>query len=114
MYIIQSILLPIKNNKEHVICQYHSMQSKVPPRNGCDSRLKIRILITTIHVNCYLVHASLNSPELSLFKSLLLTYHQSHFLAATLDFTSFHHSILGSCMIFLQLGCFDTTMSDLY
>jgi len=30
-----------------------------------------------------------NSPELSLLKFLLLTYHHSHFLAATLDFTSF-------------------------
>ena len=31
----------------------------------------------------------LNSPELSLLKFLPLTYHHSHFLAATLDFTSF-------------------------
>jgi len=30
-----------------------------------------------------------NSPELSLLKFLLLAYHHSHFLAATLDFTSF-------------------------
>ena len=30
-----------------------------------------------------------NSPELSLLKFLPLTYHHSHFLAATLDFTSF-------------------------
>ena len=30
-----------------------------------------------------------NSPELSLLKFLQLTYHHSHFLAATLDFTSF-------------------------
>jgi len=30
-----------------------------------------------------------NSPELPLLELLLLTYHQSHFLAATLDFTSF-------------------------
>ena len=30
-----------------------------------------------------------NSPELSLLKILPLTYHHSHFLATTLDFTSF-------------------------
>jgi len=30
-----------------------------------------------------------NSPELSLLKFLLLTDHHSHFLAATLDSTSF-------------------------
>jgi len=30
-----------------------------------------------------------NSPELSLLKILPLAYHNSHFLAATLDFTSF-------------------------
>ena len=30
-----------------------------------------------------------NSPELSLLKFLPLTYHHSHFLAVTLDFTSF-------------------------
>ena len=33
--------------------------------------------------------AAQNSPELSLLKFLPLTYHHSHFLAATLDFTSF-------------------------
>ena len=37
---------------------------------------------------CCLVLAQ-NSPELSLLKFLPLTYHHSHFLAATLDFTSF-------------------------
>ena len=30
-----------------------------------------------------------NPPELSLLKFLPLTYHHSHFLAATLDFTYF-------------------------
>ena len=33
--------------------------------------------------------AATNSSELSLLKFLPLTYHHSHFLAATLDFTSF-------------------------
>ena len=44
----------------------------------------VKILITTIQVNL-----AQNSPELSLLKFLPLTYHHSHFLAATLDFTSF-------------------------
>ena len=47
----------------------------------------VKILITTIRVN--FCAASQNLPELSLLKFLPLTYHHSHFLAATLDFTSF-------------------------
>ena len=46
----------------------------------------VKILITTIQVN-FVPHQ--NSPELLLSKFLPLTYHHSHFLAATLDFTSF-------------------------
>jgi len=45
-----------------------------------------------------------NSPEL---KSLPLAYHHGHFLAATLDFTSFFTTVfLGAAFAFLQLGCF--------
>ena len=47
----------------------------------------VKILITTIQVN--FCAASQNLPELLLLKFLPLTYHHSHFLAATLDFTSF-------------------------
>ena len=48
-----------------------------------------------------------NSPELSLLKFLPLTYHHSHFLAATLDLTSFfHHSLPEGHTLFLQLGYF--------
>ena len=50
------------------------------PGNGCDGRLIAKILITTLQ---------LNLPELLLLKFLLSTYHHSHFLAATLDFTPF-------------------------
>ena len=50
----------------------------------------VKILITTIQVNfCAAWSWHKNSPELSLLKFLPLTYHHSHFLAATLDFTSF-------------------------
>ena len=50
-----------------------------------------KLLITTIQVN--LVRnpsegGNTNSPELSLLKFLPLTYHHSHFLVATFDFTS--------------------------
>ena len=48
-----------------------------------------------------------NSPELSLLKFLSLTYHHTHFLAATLDFTSFFTiAFLRASLFFLQLGCF--------
>ena len=48
-----------------------------------------------------------NSPELSLLKFLPLTYHHSHFLAATLDFPSFFTiAFLRAAHFFLQLGCF--------
>jgi len=48
-----------------------------------------------------------NSPELSLLKFLRLAHHHSHFLAATLDFTSFFTTaFLGGRTLFLQLGCF--------
>ena len=50
----------------------------------------VKNLITTIQVNFVPIdQAAPNSPELSLLKFLPLTYHHSHFLAATLDFTSF-------------------------
>jgi len=48
-----------------------------------------------------------NSTELLLLKFLPLAYHHSHFLAATLDFTSFFATVfLGAAHFFLQLGCF--------
>ena len=46
--------------------------------------------------------AAPNSPELSLLKFLPLTYHHSHFLAATLDFTSFFTmAFLGAAHFFI-------------
>ena len=65
----------------------------------------VKILIMTIQVNFVKQHK--NSPELSLLKFLPLTYHHSHFLAATLDFTSFFTiAFLRAAHFFLQLGCF--------
>ena len=50
-------------------------------------RLMVKILIMEIQVN--FVPAAQNSLELLLLKFLPLTYHHSHFLAATFDFTFF-------------------------
>ena len=82
------------------------------PRNGCDGRLMVKILITTIQVN--FCAASQNLPKLSLLKFLPLTYHHSHFLAATLDFTSFFTIAFLRAAHFLQLGCFglDSNIPD--
>jgi len=42
----------------------------------------------------------INLPKLLLLKFLLLAYHHSHFLAATLDFTSFFTmAFLGAAML---------------
>ena len=65
----------------------------------------VKILITTIQVN--FCAASQNLPKLSLLKFLPLTYHHSHFLAATLVFTSFFTiAFLRAAHFFLQFGCF--------
>ena len=65
----------------------------------------VKILMMTIQVNFVKWHK--NSPELSLLKFLPLTYHHSHFLAATLDFTSFFTiAFLRATHFFLQLSCF--------
>ena len=69
----------------------------------------VKILITTIRVNLVpLGQLAQNSPELSLLKFLPLTYHHSHFLAATLDFTSFffHHSLFKGCTPFFTAWLF--------
>ena len=66
------------------------------------------MVITTIQMNFVPIdQAAPNSPELVLLKFLPLTYHHIHFLAATLDFTSFPTiALLRAAHFFLQLGCF--------
>ena len=67
-------------------------------------RLMVKILITTIRVNFV---PRPNSPEL-LLKVLPLTYHHSHFLAATLDFTSFFTiAFLRAALFFYSLAVLD-------
>jgi len=88
-------------------CCEKDVKSKVAVKNGCDGRLKAKILIMTIKVNLVLNcggEGSTNSPELSLLIFILLAYHHSHFLADSLDFTSFSQQ--HSWALFLQLGCF--------
>ena len=68
-----------------------------------------KILITTIQVNLHCLFqgdSAPNLPELSLLKFLLLTYHQSHFLAATFDFTSFFTLAFLGAALFSHLGYF--------
>ena len=62
------------------------IQSKVLPPAACKKNF-----ITKIQVNlCCLFHdLAPNLPEFLLLKCLDLAYHHSHFLATTLDFTSF-------------------------
>ena len=52
---------------------------------------------------CYFPQVSLNFHKFTLY---CLMYHHSHFLAATLNFTSFLPWIFGGCTPFLQLGFF--------
>jgi len=47
-----------------------------------------------------------NSPELSLLKFLPLAYRHSHFLAATLDFTSFFTTAFLGAAHFFTAGLF--------
>ena len=68
--------------------------------------LMVKILIMTIQVNFVKQHK--NSPELSLLKFLPLTYHHSHFLATTLDFTSFFTiAFLRAAHFFYSLAVLD-------
>jgi len=56
-----------------------------------------------------------NSPELSLLKCLLLAYHHSHFLAATLDFTSFSTMVfLGATHFIYSLAVFGLDIQGVY
>ena len=69
------------------------------------ARLMVKILIRTVQVNLVLAQ---NSPELSLLKFLPLTNHHSHFLAATLDFTSFFTiAFLRAALFFYSLAVLD-------
>jgi len=68
-----------------------------------------KLLITTIHWCRVLVKCGEGKKilsELSLLKFLLLTYHHSHFLAVTLDFTAFFTMAFLGAAYFLTAGLF--------
>ena len=67
----------------------------------------VKILIITIQVNLVLLGLGTKLPKLSLLKFLPLTYHHSHFLAATLDFIFFHHSFSEGRTFFYSLAALD-------
>jgi len=71
-------------------------------RNGCDCRLKAKILIMKIQVNLCPCFTMIQHPiTWIVIKILPLAYHHSHFLASTLDFTSFFMTaFLGATHIF--------------
>jgi len=59
---------------------------------------------------CCLLHVSLRLGTkftwIVIIKILPLAYHRGHFLVSILDITLFQNSLLGSCTLSLQLGCF--------
>ena len=68
----------------------------------------VKILITTIQVNFVPRPSGIKFTELLLLKFLPLTYHHSHFLAATLDFTSFFTiAFLRAALFFYSLAVLD-------
>ena len=84
------------------------------PRIGCDGRLIAKILMTTIKVNlCCLLHISLGLGTkftwIIIIKKIAINLqnHHSHFLATTLDFTSFF--IIGTSFFTTRTTLFFTT-----
>jgi len=78
-------------------------------RNGCDVRLIARNLITTIRVNLVANPSEMwkRQHKFTWILSLLLTYHHSHFSAATLDFMSFFTmAFLGAAHFFYSWAVF--------
>ena len=72
------------------------------PRNDCDGRLMAKNFNNN---NSGEFVFALNSPELLLLNFLSLTYHRSHFLAATFDFKSFFTlAFLGAALFFYSLA----------
>jgi len=83
------------------------------PRNGCNSRLIAKISIATIQVNLMPNHSGMWRRQhkftwIVVINFLPLAYHHSHFLAATLDFTSFFTmAFLGAAHLFYSRTVLD-------
>ena len=84
-------------------CEIHACTGAWRPSSGYDGRIIAKVLIKQIRQIC----TPSNLPEFLLLKLLPLSYHHSHFWAATLDFTTFSCCLfLHGPHLFLQLGCF--------
>jgi len=87
------------------------VKSKVAPRNGCDGSLMAKFLIPTIQVNlCCPLYISLGFgikfTWIVVIKNFASSLPCSHFLAATLDFTSFFTMVFLGPHTFFIAGLF--------
>ena len=77
------------------------------PRNGCDGRLMVKILITLIQVNLVLFGLGTKFTWIVVIKIFTINLPSQPFLGCHLGFHIFFHlSLFEGCTLFLQLGCF--------
>ena len=77
------------------------------PRNGCDGRLMVKILITTIQVNFVPRPSGTKFTWIVVIKIFTINLPSQPFLGRHLEFhIFFHHSLSEGRTLFLQLGCF--------
>ena len=77
------------------------------PRNGCDGRLMVKILITTIQVNLVPLGLGTKFTWIVVIKIFTINLPSQPFLGRHLGFhIFFHHSLSQGRTLFLQLGCF--------
>ena len=72
------------------------------PRNGCDNRLTVKILMTTIQVSLWHILLGFSTKctwivVTKIFAVSLHAYYHNHFLATILNFTSFSHFTTALC-----------------
>jgi len=86
------------------------------PRNGCDGRLMVKILITTIQVNLVPNPCeTLRRQHIFIWIVIIKIFAISlHFLAAALDFTSFFTMAFFRATLFLQQDCFGLNLTILH
>ena len=78
------------------------------PRNGCDGKLMVKILITTIQVNFGAAWSiGTKFTWIVVIKFFTINLPSQPFLGRHLGFhIFFHHSLFEGHTLFLQLGCF--------
>ena len=84
------------------------------PRNGCDGRLMVKILITTIQVNFDAAWSiGTKFTWIVVIKIFTINLPSQPFLGRHLGFhIFFHHSLFEGCTLFLQLGCFGLDLTS--